>query len=64
VQHWVNRCEMRRVNLRAVLDKLAMLRDSGVDIDRIPLSVSVGEILRFSVPKIRAITEGDRYAAN
>lgn len=57
MEGWIKKCEMRQVNVRAVLDKLQMCREAGIDVDRIPLSLEFGELLRMSTEKIRGLTE-------
>jgi len=55
VERWIAKCRMRSVSVRAVLDKLSACRDAGIDVDRIPLSLTLSDILRFSVQKIRTM---------
>ena len=54
---WARQCDQRRVTERAVWDKLHMLQEAGVDVDRIPGDITFRTLIRLSVPKIRQLTE-------
>ncbi len=57
VQAWTKRCKpYRHVTERAVLDKLRMCQEAGVDIDKIPMSLTVGDLVRMSVQAIGTLT--------
>ena len=57
MDHWTKQCEIRHVNLRLVLEKLSICQDAGVDVDRLPGIMTVGDVLRLSVEKIREVSE-------
>jgi hypothetical protein len=40
----------RSVSDRAIVEKLEALRDAGVDIDKIPLSITVNDLMRMPIP--------------
>lgn len=57
---WTSRAEhsVRRVSERAILDKLQECADAGINLDRIPLNISVGDLLRMPVVEIAALAGG------
>jgi hypothetical protein len=57
MNHWTKRCDQRRVNERAVWDKLYMCQASGIDVDRIPGDITFRTLIRLSIAKIRELTE-------
>jgi hypothetical protein len=49
--------------MRAILDKLNECKAAGVDIDRIPLSLTVKDLLRMPVLEIAMRAGGSKGAA-
>lgn len=64
MRHWASKIhEPRRVSMRAILDKLNECKAAGVDIDRIPLSLTVKDLLRMPVLEIAMRAGGSKGAA-
>lgn len=43
--------------MRAFWDKLEMCRDAGIDVDKVPLSLTISEVIRMPIEKLRSLAD-------
>jgi hypothetical protein len=55
-----HRYPARTVSLAAVFTKLRECSLAGVDVDKIPLDLTMGEVLRMTVLEIKELTDGQK----
>jgi hypothetical protein len=49
--------------MRAFYDKLEICRDAGIDVDKIPLSLTISDVIRMPIERIRELANSNATSA-